>query len=373
MARVDSFRSRAGQIFCGCDSTGLPLDLDRLPEGGGIVAMASAFGMSVFSQVLVLSALPIIGAGLAPAPAYVSLPYLALLIGAALAGFPASILMDVFGRKAAFGLGASLGIAGGILAFFAVETRQFPVLLIAALWLGMAQGFALFYRHAGAMAGQAGGFVFGVGAMGAFAGPFVVEAIEQYLGPLASAYVLFAAGLANLVTLAFAVGLPARDIEIEASEVAKLRPHIKSFVLATALAAFAWFVMTGLMVGAPLRMAGCGLGFGMVASAMALHVSAMYAPGFIIGRWIARSGGSAVAAWGLAFNLLGALAVYEQQSAAGFSLALTLAGFGWGTATLGAMALIHRDGNPPSAWLALHDAILFVAALLGALVFVRWG
>jgi MFS family permease len=373
MARVDSFRSRAGQIFCSCDSTGLPLDLDRLPQGGGIAAMASAFGTSVFSQVLVLSALPITGASMAPAPQFASLPYLALLLGAALAGFPASILMDVFGRKAAFGLGASLGLAGGILAFFAIATRQFPLLLIATLWLGMAQGFALFYRHAGAMAGQAGGFVFGIGALGALLGPFVADGFDHVFGPLANAFVLMAAGLANLVTLGFAVGLPARQIQIEAANALHLRPRLGVFVIATAIAAAAWFVMTGLMARTPLLMTGCGLGFGMVASAMALHVSAMYVPGFVIGRWIAISGGLFVAVSGLGLNFLGALLVYRQQNSFGFSLALALAGFGWGTATLGAMALLHRDGNPPSHWLGVHDTILFVAALSGALAFSLWG
>jgi MFS family permease len=373
MARVDRLRMRAGQLFCSCDSDGLPIDLDRLPVGAGIGRMAFAFGASVLSQVLTLSVLPLASAQLVSQPWQLPLPYIALLFGAALAGFPASILMDMFGRKSAFALGASLGIAGGILAAYAVIERQFLFLLIAALWLGMAQGFALFYRHAGAIVGHAGGLVFGAGVIGALLGPFLVEAFSQTTGPLAAAYVLGAAGLANLITLGLAVGLAASDIEIEAKTAFNLRPNLGRFTLATLIAALAWFAMTGIMARAPLMMAGCGIGFGMVASAMAVHLAAMYVPGFVIGRWIAYSGGIRVGGWGLALIMAGGCAMFWQVSSAGFSLALMIAGFGWGTATLGAMAYIHRDGRPSSLWLALHDVTLFLAALLGALVFGRVG
>jgi MFS family permease len=333
MARVDRLWMRAGQIFCSCDSDGLPLDLDRLPVGAAIGRMAFAFGASVLSQVLTLSVLPLASAHLAEHVSYLPVPYLALLVGAAMAGFPASILMDVFGRRAAFSLGASLGIAGGILAAYAFMDRQFFLLVIGALWLGMAQGFALFYRHAGAMAGHAGGLVFGAGVMGALLGPFIVEGLTQAIGPLAIAYVLGAAGLANVMTLALAVGLPAREIEIEAETSQHLRLQPRHFWAATGLAAVAWSAMTGLMARAPLMMVGCGLGVGMVASAMALHLAAMYVPGFVIGRWIGHSGGIKVGLWGLVMIIVGGAAMPWQTNSGGFGLALSVAGFGWGTAT----------------------------------------
>ena len=70
---------------------------------------------------------------------------------------------------------------------------------------------------------------------------------------------------------------------------------------------------------------------------------------------------------------LGGSVLLFQTSATGFSLAMLVAGFGWGTATIGAMAMLHRDARPSPLWLALHDASLFVAALLGALTLGRLG
>jgi MFS family permease len=366
VARVDSLRIRAGQIFCACDSDGLPVDLGNLPQSASVLRMALAFGASVLAQVLTLSVLPLASASLAPDPNAQPMPYLALLLGAALASYPASILMDLFGRKSAFALGASLGLAGGILAAWAIMERQFAMLVIAALWLGMAQGFSLFYRHAGAMAARAGGIVFGAGALGALLGPFLMQGVNGLTGPLAGAYALGLVGLVNAATLALAIGLPARQIEIESVAPALTRPSLVLFVSATAIGSVAWFAMTGIMARAPLMMAGCGIGLSMTASAMAVHLAAMYVPGFVIGRWVSASGGLKVGLIGLGLVALGGVGLLFQTSTIGFSLSMIIAGFGWGTATIGAMAALHARGQPTLTALACHDTALFVSALLGA-------
>ena len=373
MARVDSFRMRAGQIFCACDSDGLPIDIGRLPQSASLERTALAFGASVLAQVLTLAVLPLASATIAPNPSVLPLPYLALLAGAAVASYPASILMDMFGRKSAFALGASLGLAGGILTAWALLDRQFSGFVIGALWLGMAQGFALFYRHAGVIAARAGGFVFGAGALGALLGPFVIEAMNAATGPMVAAYVLGLVGLINCLTLGLAIGLPSRQIEIESDDTSVQRPALPLFLTSTGIAALAWFAMTGIMARAPLMMAGCGIGASMTASAMAVHLAAMYVPGFVIGRWVAKSGGVKVGLAGLGLVALGGGVLLFQTSSIGFSLAMMVAGFGWGTATIGAMAMLHRDSRPSPLWLALHDGSLFVAALLGALTLGRLG
>ena len=364
MARADSLRMRAGQLFCACDSDGLPLDFGSLPKDASVGRMASAFSLTVFAQVLVLSVLPLASASVTPAPNQIAWPYLAMLAGAALASFPASALMDMFGRKSAFALGASLGIAGGILAGWATLDRQFTILVLGALWLGMAQGFGLFYRHAGAIAAGAGGAIFGAGVIGAVAAPFVVQVVTAVTGPLAPAWVLVLSGLAHLVTLALAAGLPARSLAIETLE--PLRPPLGAVLVPTGLAALAWAGMTAIMARAPLMMAGCGIGLSMTAMAMAVHLTAMYLPGFVIGRWIEAWGGTRVALFGLIAIICGGGALALQGSTAGFSAFLALAGFGWGTATIGATAAMHRAGRTSPVVLAAHDAILFISALLGA-------
>lgn len=369
MARLDGLRLRAGQLFCACGSDGMPLAFGSLPKAASTQRLVLAFGLAIFSQVLIFSSLPLASFSIAPTDAAVAFPFAALLLGSALASFPASLLMDMFGRRSAFALGASLGVAGGLLCAFAVSERQFLILVLGALWLGMAQGFALFYRHAAALAGGSGILVFGGGVIGAALGPFAVVFLSSQGGPFALAWLLAAAGLVNLIPLWLATGLPAVDVSIEAKAERRASQSRIPFAIATGLAALAWMGMNGLMAKTPLMMQGCGLGFGMTAAAMASHLVAMYVPSFMIGRLIQSQGGAIVALEGLALLAIGALGVLNQNTVTGFSLALALAGFGWGTATIGAMATIHRTGPVPPHWLALHDTLLFLAALCGALVF----
>lgn len=372
MARVDSLRLRAGQIFCACDVDGLPLDLDTLPKETSLLRMALAFSSSILAQVLTLSILPIASATFLPVSGSLPWPFMVFLAGAALAGFPASYLLDRLGRRSAFALGASLGLAGGILSAVALSERLYPIFLIGILWLGMAQGFGLFYRHAGAMAGRAGGLVFGAGALGALLAPFIVSLLSDKYGPLTSSAVLMASGIAHLTTLALAIGLPSRRIEITASSSFVKRPSMLIFFTTTLIAALAWLFMNGLMAHSPLAMAGCGLSLSFSALAMAAHLSAMYWPGFTIGHLIKHLGGTFTSLIGLGLLLSGGFSVLFQNTVLGFTLCLTLAGYGWGMATIGTTATLHKAGQPSVTMLAFHDVILFIAAFVGVALFGRF-
>ena len=79
-----------------------------------------------------------------------------------------------------------------------------------------------------------------------------------------------------------------------------------------------------------------------------------------------------LALFGLALLVIGGISVSFQNTTLGFTLCLTLAGYGWGMATIGATATLHRDGHPSAFILASHDVILFIAALLGVSIFGRF-
>jgi hypothetical protein len=333
---------------------GLPRSAEQMPTGFSLVRMAFAFGLGIVAQILTLSVLPLASASMAPTPNALALPYVAMLIGAALSTFPASILLDLF------------GIAGGAIAAWAIMERQFGALLLGVAWLGMAQGFGLFYRHAGAMLVQGGsGIIFGAGAIAAIVGPTLLTLINAQTGALAPAYALLAAGLVHFVMLGIAVTLPAQ--RFDSTRDATLTDDRSILITATAIAALAWFGMTSLMARTPLMMAGCGIGFSLAAGVMALHIAAMYLPGFIIGRWLSAWGGFKVGLGGLVLLGFGALLVSLQREPAGFGLALSIAGAGWGIATIGATEWLHRKGNPSPMALAIHDGLLFIAAITGAL------
>ena len=154
-AELDPLAGRAGRLDCVC----APGEDSDARGGAGLFRLAAGFGLAILAQTLVLAALPLAATATAPRPALAGVPYAISLLGAALATCPASYLLDAFGRRAAFALGASVGVAGGLLAGWAALHGAFLLLCVGALWLGLAHGLALFYRHAArcpAMAGQEG-------------------------------------------------------------------------------------------------------------------------------------------------------------------------------------------------------------------------
>ena len=196
--------------------------------------------------------------------------------------------------------------------------------------------------------------------------------LSSNFGPLAAASILAASGLAHLLTLGLAIGLPGRQIEITLAARDVNRPPLSVLIKATSIAAFAWFGMNGVMAHAPLAMAGCGLTFSMSAVAMAAHLSAMYWPGFTIGHFVSRVGALRTSLVGLALLCGGGLSLITQTTLIGFTISMSIAGYGWGMATIGATAAIHRAGHPSASSLAAHDVILFLGALTGAALFGRF-
>lgn len=362
-------RARAGLLGCACDID--PPD-ECLPSGGApaLALIAAGFSFSIVAQVLAFTVLPLAGRSLAPSPAASTVPFVLMLTGAALATFPASVLPGRFGRRSAFALGASLGVAGAVIGAWGIVAGQFAGLCLGAFWLGTAQGFGLFYRHAAASNTPSGGraiaIVLGAASLAACAAPAIIRLAQDLGGPLTPAIVLIAAGLAQLCVLTLAVALP-NGIEV-ADQAQSWSTDLRGFIAVSGAAALAWFGMTLLMASAPLMMAGCGLGLGAASSAISWHVLAMYAPAAVIGAtgWRVPEIPSVFA--GLALLMLGFITAHVQSTESGFDIALIVSGCGWSLATLGATIWIHRQGVPPRSLLALHDFSLFAGAISGAIV-----
>ncbi|VTZ48536.1 Major facilitator transporter [Methylocella tundrae] len=361
---MSAVRGRAGLLACSCDFD-LP---DEAPRGAGspsLALIAAGFSFSILAQALAFAALPIAGAILAPSPAATTAPVVLMLAGAALSTFPASFLTGLFGRRSAFALGASLGVAGAAIGAWGVASGQFAGLCLGAFWLGTAQGFGLFYRHAVGSSPRAIALVLGSASLAAFAAPAVVGIAQALVGPLAPAGALIGAGLAQVCVLMLAAPLPSA-IELGEGE-RRWRQDTPGFIAVTVAAALAWFGMMLLMTGAPLAMAGCGLGLGAASSGIAWHVLAMYAPAAVIGASGWRPPAAPTTFFGLGLLAIGCVLVRLQTSAGGFDLALIVGGCGWSLATLGATQWIHARGEPPRALLALHDFALFAGAVAGAM------
>jgi hypothetical protein len=300
-------------------------------------------------------------------------PYVAMLLGAAAATFPASFLLDAFGRRAALALGASLGVAGGLIMAWALSVSLFAPFCLGAFWLGVAQGFSLFYRHEAALGSTAAArtraaiIVFGSGAFAGLIGPALAAFVAQKAPAALFAATALAAALTQVLVLVLAVLTTARAPVLTAAGPVEERPDWGAFVAPTLVAGLAWFGMTAAMVVAPGAMAGCGIGVPTVFSAISWHVVAMYAPAFFTGPLARRLGAQPVAALGLAMIA----AAWAIEAFANdywrFAAALVVVAIGWSFATAGASLRLYGRAFPSRAMLAAHDAVLFLSAIAGAM------
>ncbi len=356
---------RPGALSCICGPSGHGGE-DTL-DVRDLWRLAAGFGLAVLAQALVLSALPEASAHVA-SPGRLGWPYALLLVGAALATFPAAFLIDSFGRRSAFALGSSLGVAGGLLSAWGASRGVFAALCLGAFWLGLAQGFSLFYRHiaacGSALAARGGLLVLAGGAAAAGGAPAVIGLAGLFGDSVAP--LLVAAALLHVVALWLSTRLP-HALQGVATPAASSHGLSWRFAVATLAGSLAWFVMAGGMFHGPLSLSHCAASRGVIGAAMSWHLLAMYGPVAVAARWPALLPPAGGVPAGLLAMSLAALVLGESASVASVSFALVVIGAGWSLVNIGAIRLLHDRGRPPRMALAFHDLCLLSAAALGAL------
>jgi MFS family permease len=363
---VSSTMLRAGQLDCVCEPGTMG---DGSAHGRATALLATGFAFSALAQVLALSILPLAGLSLAPSKGLATLPYAAFYAGAALASLPASLLLDSFGRRAAFSLGASLGIAGGLVLVWALVTLHFGALVLGAFWLGIAGGFSLFYRHAAVPVGGNGAgallLVFGAATLASVTAPSISGLAEAWASPRTFAGTAAAAALAHVASLAATAALPYHKRVTGRAEATNPQSG-RAIVLPTLLGALGWFAMTALMGATPLAVIGCAPSEAVV-GAVAWHVMAMYAPSLGLALFPQAARPIPLALAGCLLLASGALAFIVSSTAGGFSASAALVGIGWSLIMLSTTLWIHRNGQVSRWLLGLHDSALLSGAILGAL------
>src|SRR3712207_6361444 len=263
---------RAGHLDCLC----APAASGSVSDRDGTALLALAFALSVLSQVLTLTVLPSAGMALAPSASWATLPYAAFYAGAAVARLPASFLLDAMGRRAAFSLGASLGVAGGLILAWALMHWHFGALALGAFWLGIASGFSLFYRHAAAplSGGGAGAtlLVFGAAALTGLLAPTVAGIAGGLAVSDAAVGLAFAAALAHVGSLLVTAALPLGRLRRAGGRSQGIAGW-RRILWPRLFGAAGWFAMTALMGATPIAMIGCGLS-NAVPGTIAWHVIA---------------------------------------------------------------------------------------------------
>jgi MFS family permease len=343
--------------------------MTRQRKNISLLAAAQALLMTNNSTVIALNGL--VGYALAPNKALATVPVTGWVVGAAAATFFASLLMQRFGRRAGFTLGACVGIVGALICSAAIYLGQFWLFVCGTTVFGVYNAFGQYYRFAAADAATADfksraiSYVLAGGLVGGIIGPnvskFTLDLMPtRFLG----AYLVLIVFLVLVIAVVRFLEIPKPP---PASHHDRGRPLAviaaqPAFVVAVLAAAFGYGVMNLLMTATPLAMGVCGHPYSAAATVISWHVIGMFAPSFFTGALIARFGVLQVMLAGVVLNLACIGIALAGVDVANFWAALVVLGIGWNFLYIGGTTLLTDTYRPAEKAKAqgLNDMLVFV-------------
>ncbi len=342
-----------------------------------VLVLAQAILGAQMAMVFVVGGLA--GQSLAGNVCFATLPISLIVLGSMLSATPLSWVMQKWGRRAGFLLGAAAGATGALIAARGLYLGSFPIFLLGSLLTGTYMSAQGFYRFAAADTASAAfrpkaiSYVMAGGLMSAVLGPQLVKVTaEAMVIPFLGTY-LAVAGINLLGAVLFLFldiprpPLPAVDAPRGRSRRELLAtPRI---AVAVICATVAYALMNLVMTSTPLAVVGCGYGTGDAADVVTGHVLAMFVPSFFTGHLIARFGAERIVKLGLVILGGAGLVALQGVDLGNFFVALMLLGLGWNFGFIGATAMLAEAHDPHERGRVqgLNDLIVFGGVTLASL------
>lgn len=319
------------------------------------------------------------GQSLATNICFATLPITLIVLGSMLAATPISAIMQRFGRRAGFMVGAAAGAIGGAVGAYGLYLASFPVFLLGSLITGIYMSAHGFYRFAAADTAsdafrpKAISYVMAGGLAAAIVGPQLVKfTADAYVIPFIGTYVAII--LLNVVgsLLFFGLDIPKPPSPTDDDAAGRSRWELITtprIAVAVICGTVTYALMNLVMTSTPLAVVGCGFTTNNAADVVTAHVLAMYVPSFFTGHLIARFGAQRIMGMGL-FILSGAGGIALSGVALeNFFLALILLGLGWNFGFIGATSMLAGEHTQQERgrMQGLNDFILFGGVTLASL------
>ncbi|WP_295314150.1 MFS transporter [Roseobacter sp.] len=319
------------------------------------------------------------GQSLASNICFATLPITLIVLGSMLAANPVSAIMQRFGRRAGFFVGAAGGAAGGAVGAWGLYTASFPLLLTGSLITGIYFSAHGFYRFAAAdMASdtyrpRAISYVMAGGLASAIIGPQIVKlTADAWVIPFTGTYIaVIALNIAGSALFLFLdipkPAPPEQDAPRGRSRLELLRtPRI---AVAVICATVTYALMNLVMTSTPLAVVGCGYDKAHAADIVSAHVLAMYVPSFFTGHLIARFGTQRIMATGLVILAGAGLVALSGVALENFFVALILLGLGWNFGFIGATTMLAGEHTPEERgrMQGINDFIVFGGVTIASL------
>jgi len=351
--------------------------LFRSKRNVAVLVMAQAILGSQMPMIFILGGLA--GQSLASNVCLATLPISLIVLGSMLAATPMSAIMQKWGRRAGFFVGAGCGAMGGLVGAYGLYLGSFPVFLIGSLFTGVYMSAHGFYRFAAADTAsdsfrpKAISYVMAGGLASAIIGPQIVKLtsaafVVPFMGTYLAVIALNILGSMLFLMLDIPKPVPpAHDAPRGRTRWELITTPRIAVAVICAMVSYA--LMNLVMTSTPLAVVGCGYTRNNAADVVTLHVLAMYIPSFFTGHLINRFGVERIMAVGL-FILAGAgVVALSGIELSNFFIALALLGVGWNFGFIGATTMlsgaheVHERGRMQG----LNDLIVFGGVTVASL------
>jgi len=311
------------------------------------------------------------GQSLASNICFATLPISLIVLGSMLSATPVSHLMQTYGRRAGFMLGAGAGAIGGAIGAYGLYVASFPIFLLGSLITGTYMSAQGFYRFAAADTASDGfrpkaiSYVMAGGLLSAIIGPQLVKLTAQsMIIPFFGTYLAVIALNLGGAFLFLLLDIPKPPIPSEDAPRGRTRMELLKtprIAVAVICAMVAYALMNLVMTSTPLAVVGCGFTENNAADIVTAHVLAMYLPSFFTGHLIARFGVERIVATGLLILAAAGAVALQGIEISNFFAALILLGLGWNFGFIGATTMLagahapHERGRMQG----LNDLLVF--------------
>jgi MFS family permease len=347
------------------------------PERRNVALLSTCQALLLVCNATVVSLNGLAGYALATDKSYATLPVTAWVVGAAMAAFPASLLMKRIGRRGGFTLGAVVGIIGALISAMALSLGHFALLCVGTLCLGMYNGVSQFYRFAAADAvrpdvkAKAISLVLAGGLVGGLIGPETSKlTVDFFATPYVGAYLFVTLSMVLAILALQVLRIPPPS---EAERKGPSRPLREimaqpKFVVAVICSAVGYGVMNLLMTATPLAMAVCGYAYAATASVIGWHIIGMYAPSLFTGSLIRKFGIAQVMMAGVLLLYICVAIALAGNSVSHFWWAMVIQGVGWNFLYVSGTTLVTESYQPAEKAKAqgANDVAIFLTMVVSS-------
>ena len=334
--------------------TSLPLTDTRTRRNITVLMLMQAILGAQMPMIFISAGLA--GQSLASNICFATLPITLIVAGSMFAATPMSAIMQRFGRKAGFFLGATGGAVGAAIGAYGLYTASFSIFLVGSLFTGIYMSAQGFYRFAAMDTAseefrpRAISYVMAAGLAAAIIGPQLIKVTSDALVvPFLGSYIAVIA--INVIGAFLFLFLDLPKPEAVSKENSRGRSRLQllktpRIAVAIISAMVSYALMNLVMTSTPLAVVGCGFTHNNAADVVMVHVLAMYIPSFFTGHLINRFGVEKIVAAGLAILTAAGVVGLAGIELANFYVALALLGVGWNFGFIGATTMLAEAHTP---------------------------